>query len=164
MVVSEPEDVESLRSRGYGTQENGELRLASYEALYLLDKGLVDVLDEETMESLSFEKLLQRFKSVDENAWVRYLIYRDLRGRGYVAREGFGLGLDFRLYERGKYGKEAAKYIVLGILEGKPLSVEELARALRYVQNVKKKLILAVINRRGETVYYSLSELTLSEV
>lgn len=81
-----------------------------------------------------------------------------------MAREGFGLGVDFRLYERGKYGKEAARYIVFGILEGKPLTVEELARVLSYVQNVKKKLILAVVNRRGEVVYYSLSKFTLSEV
>jgi len=164
VVVSESKSVETLRSRGYGTQENGELRLECYEALYLLDRGLMEVLDEKTMESLNFETLLQRFKAVDENAWVRYLIYRDLRGRGYVAREGFGLGVDFRLYERGKYGREAARYMVFGILEGKPLPVEDLAKILKYVQNVKKKLILAVVNRRGEIVYYSLSKLTLSEV
>jgi len=164
VVVSDPKSVEELQSRGYGIRENSELKLAAYEVLYLLEKRLIRVLDEETTESLSFEKLLQHFRLVDENTWVKYLIYRDLRGRGYVAREGFGLGVDFRLYERGKYGKEAAKYIVLGILEGKPLSVEELAKVLKYVQNVKKKLILAVINRRGEVVYYSLSKFTLSEV
>ncbi len=36
-----------------------------------------------------------------------------------------------------------------------------MARALRYVQSLKKELVLAVINRRGEVVYYSLSKLTL---
>jgi tRNA splicing endonuclease len=39
--------------------------------------------------------------------------------------------------------------------------MEKLARTQRYVQNLKKNLILAVINRRGEIVYYSLSELNL---
>jgi tRNA splicing endonuclease len=29
------------------------------------------------------------------------------------------------------------------------------------VQSLKKKLVLAVVNRRGEVVYYSLSQLTL---
>lgn len=78
-----------------------------------------------------------------------------------MVREGFGLGIDFRVYERGEYGKETAKYLIFGIQEGQPVSVEDLARALRYVQSLKKRLVLAVINRRGEIVYYSISQLTL---
>ena len=161
VFIPPSEDIESLTSRGYGTSQGGGLLLNFYEALFLLSKGVIRVLDEETGKEVSFQELLRRFQEVDENAWVRYLIYRDLRGRGYVAREGFGLGLDFRVYERGKYGKEAAKYLIFGILEGRPVPLEELARALRYVQTLKKRLILAVLNRRGEVVYYSLSQLTL---
>jgi len=78
-----------------------------------------------------------------------------------VAREGFGLGINFRVYDRGGYGTEIAKHLIFVIQEGQPVSVEELARALKYVQSLKKKLVLAVINRRGEIVYYSLSQLTL---
>lgn len=78
-----------------------------------------------------------------------------------MVREGFGLGIDFRVYERGEYGKEIAKYLIFGIQEGQPVSVEDLARSLSYVQSLKKKLVLAVINRRGEVVYYSLSQLNL---
>lgn len=161
VLVSSPEGVEGLSSRGYGVSENGKLTLALYEAFFLLDKGVIEIEDEETGKEVSFQSLLKRFQSVDENAWVRYLIYRDLRSRGYVAREGFGLGIDFRVYERGEYGKETAKYLIFGVQEGQPVSVEELARTLRYVQSLKKNLVLAVINRRGEIVYYSLSQLTL---
>ncbi len=92
---------------------------------------------------------------------MKYLIYRDLRSRGYVVREGFGLGIDFRVYERGEYGKATADYLILGIQEGKPTSVEELARVLKHVQSLKKELVLAVVNRRGEIVHYTLSKLTM---
>jgi tRNA-intron endonuclease len=160
VLVSSAEGIEGLSSRGYGVSENGKLTLTFYEALFLLSKGVIEV-KEETGGKVGFENLLKRFQSADENAWVRYLIYRDLRSRGYVAREGFGLGIDFRVYERGEYGKETARYLIFGIQEGQPVSVEELARALGYVQSLKKKLVLAVINRRGEIVYYSLSQLTL---
>jgi tRNA-intron endonuclease len=78
-----------------------------------------------------------------------------------VAREGFGLGIDFRVYDRGEYGKNTAKYLIFGMQEGQPVTLEELARALRYVQSLKKRLVLAVLNRRGEVVYYSLSKLSL---
>lgn len=161
VLVSSPEGIEGLSLRGYGVSENEKLTLTFYEALFLLAKGIIEVKNEKTREKVNFQTLLQRFQSVDEDAWVRYLIYRDLRSRGYVAREGFGLGIDFRVYERGEYGKATANYLIFGIQEGQPVSMEELARSLRYVQSLKKRLVLAVINRRGEVVYYSLSQLTL---
>ena len=161
VTVSSLEGIEELSLKGYGVTEDGKLRLTFYEALFLLGKRAIEITDGETKEKMVFQDLLKRFQSVDKDAWVRYLIYRDLRGRGYVAREGFGLGIDFRVYERGDYGKGTAKHLIFGIQEGQPVSVETLARTQRYVQNLKKNLILAVINRRGEIVYYSLSELNL---
>lgn len=161
ITISSLEGMEEFSQKGYGVAEDSNLTLNFVEALFLLSKGAIEVKDESTGKSLVFEELLKRFQSVDKDVWVRYLIYRDLRSRGYVAREGFGLGIDFRLYERGDYGRGTAKHLIFGIQEGKPVSVEKLARTQRYVQNLKKNLVLAVINRRGEIVYYSLSELNL---
>ena len=161
ITVSLLEGIEEFSSKGYGVPKDDMLRLTFYEALFLLGKGAIEVEDKKTEEKLSFQGLLKRFQSIDKDAWVRYLIYRDLRSRGYVAREGFGLGIDFRLYERGDYGRGTAKHLIFGIQEGQPISLEKLARTQRYAQNLKKNLILAVINRRGEIVYYSLSELNL---
>ncbi|MEA2089689.1 MAG: tRNA-intron lyase [Thermoproteota archaeon] len=161
VVISSSEDIEELSSRGYGTLENEKLVLKLYETLFLLGKKVIEVEDEKTGKPLDFQNLLQTFQSVEENAWVSYLIYRDLRSRGYVVREGFGLGTDFRVYERGGYGEKTAKYLIFGVYEGNPVPLKRLARALKYVQSLKKKLVLAVVNRRGEVVYYSLSQLTL---
>jgi tRNA-intron endonuclease len=161
VMVSSPEGEEELTSRGYGITKDGKLRLTFYEALFLMSKEALELEDEETGEKMDFQALLKRFQSFDKDAWVRYLIYRDLRSRGYVTREGFGLGIDFRVYDRGDYGRVTAKYLIFGIQEGQPVTVEELARTQRYVQSLKKDLVLAVINRRGEIVYYSLSQLTL---
>jgi tRNA-intron endonuclease len=161
VTISSLEGMKEFSQKGYGVVEDSNLSLNFVEALFLLSKGAIEVKDESTEKSLVFEELLKRFQSVDKDVWVRYLIYRDLRSRGYVAREGFGLGIDFRLYERGDYGRGTAKHLIFGIQEGKPVSVEKLARTQRYVQNLKKNLVLAVINRRGEIVYYSLSELNL---
>ncbi len=162
VLVSSPKSIEELSSKGYGTPENGKLALNFYEALFLLSKNLLEVKDQKTGKNIDFQSLLQHFRSLDENAWVKYLIYRDLKSRGYVVREGFGLGIDFRVYERGEYGKETAKYLIFGILEGRPTAIEELTRVLKHVESLKKKLILAVINRKGEVVYYALSHLTLT--
>jgi tRNA-intron endonuclease len=156
--IAEKSSVDALSQRGYGTAENDVFTLAFHEALYLLDKELLEVKDEKRKE-VNFQSLLQCYEKANENAWVNYLVYRDLRSRGYVVREGFGAGTDFRIYERGTYGKDTASYLVLGTQEGKPLPIDDLAKALRHCQSQKKELILAVMNRRGEIVYYSIASL-----
>jgi len=159
VFVPSSEDVEGLTTRGYGTPTKKGVMLDLHEALYLLSKDDIEIRNRKTKENVTFQDLLKRYREMKEDAWVRYLIYRDLRSRGYVVREGFGLGIDFRVYERGQYGKETADYLIFGVQEGKPLSIEDLARTLNYTQNLKKDLIIAVLNRRGEVVYYSLSRL-----
>ena len=158
--VSEKESLDSLSLRGYGVAENDEFLLTFYESLYLLDKGALEIKNEKD-GTVDFQGLLQRYEGVDENAWANYLMYRDLRSRGYVVREGFGLGIDFRVYERGEYREKTAKYLILSMQEGKPIEMGDLTRVLRQCQSLKKELILAVMNRRGEIVYYSVSQLTL---
>ena len=160
-VVSERNDVDALSSRGYGKVENARLKLSAHETLFLLDRGLLDVKRKKVKKNLGFQEVLQHFRASNEKVWVKYLIYRDLRSRGYVVRDGFGLGVDFRLYERGEYGKDVAEYIIYGIQEGKPVPMSELINAVKHAQSSKKKLVLAVLNRRGEVVYYSLSQLTM---
>jgi len=158
--ISKRQYVDELSSRGYGVTKNDALLFTFYESLYLLDKGWLEVEDEKG-EKVDFQRLLQCYEVIDENAWAKYLAYRDLRSRGYAVREGFGLGVDFRVYERGEYGEDTAKYLILSIQEGKPISLEDLTRIMKQCQSLKKELILAVMNRRGEIVYYSVSQLTL---
>ncbi|MFH1328566.1 MAG: tRNA-intron lyase, partial [Candidatus Bathyarchaeota archaeon] len=132
--------------------------LAPYEALHLMAGGWLEVSSKKPDVKIEFEELLRTYMKIDKKIWAKYLIYRDLRERGYAVKLGFGLGVDFRVYERGVYGREAAKYIIYSIFEGEPLPIREVADALSSAQNLKKELILGVIERRGEIVYYSLSQ------
>jgi len=159
--VSDKDAVSFLHERGYGDLEKDKnvLTLTPYEVLYLtLDKKL-RVLDSDNDSELSVPELLERFRLKDPEIWTKYLVYRDLRDRGYVVREGFGFGIDFRVYDRGEYGKKAAKYIVFGINEGAPVPISKIAQILSYVKSLKRELILAVIDRRGEVVYYSVFQM-----
>ena len=51
----------------------------------------------------------------DSEILTKFLIYRDLRNRGYVVKDGFGFGSDFRVYERGHFGEKGAKFLILGL-------------------------------------------------
>lgn len=159
VTISDKSNIDSLSQRGYGTEDNNVFTLSHFESLYLVDKQLLEINDKDSFP-VDFQRLLKCYEAEDENAWVKYLVYRDLRSRGYVVREGFGVGIDFRIYERGAYGKDTAQYLVLSILEGKPLPIQVVINAVQQCQSLKKELILAVMNRRGEVVHYSVSPLT----
>ena len=89
---------------------------------------------------------------------TRFLVYRDLRGRGFVVRDGPHLGVDFLVYKRGSYGKIPPKYLVYTIWEGAPASIKELCEVLEATESTGQILRLAAVDRRGEIVYYTLSE------
>ena len=163
ITVSSPENAEELATRGYGTKQDSTLAIAYYEALYLHSRNIIQIQQTKTKKPLTFQQLLEHYKATDPNAWAKYLIYRDLRSRGYVAREGFGQGIAFRMYERGQYGTATAKYLILGIQEGQPTTIENLAQTLKTAHSQKKELVLAVLNRRGEVVHYTLSQLKLKK-
>jgi tRNA-intron endonuclease len=158
--IVEQSSIDALSSRGYGTLEDKVFTLTFFEALYLQDKAMLEVKNKNG-DPAYFQTLLHCYEAQNQNAWVNYLVYRDLRSRGYVVREGFGGGIDFRIYERGTYGKDTAPYLILVTQEGKPMPINDLANALQQCQSQKKELILAVTNRRGEIVHYSVGELHL---
>ena len=156
--VTERSCIDALSSRGYGIKGETSLILAFYEALYLNNKENLIVYSTKNLK-LDFQDILRFYEKSNPNAWANYLVYRDLRSRGYVVRGGFGDGIDFRVYERGLFGKNVASTLILSTQEGKPLSVEFLSKVIKQCQSQKKALVLAVMNRRGEIVYYSVSNL-----
>ena len=99
----------------------------------------------------------------DENALTKFLIYRDLRVRGYAVKDGFGFGADFRVYERGQFGEKGAKYLVFGLAEGKQEKVGTLQKNIEEITKMGKEPILAVIERRGEVIYYKISNVKFVE-
>jgi len=151
---------EALTARGYGKKTGRKRRfeLAPWEALHLLSEKAVEVIDEATGETLSFNKLLTLLSSRDETLWSKYLVFRDLRSRGYMVKPGFSGELPFRVYERGAYGKESSKFLVLILREGEPVQLGKIEKALQTAKNAKKEVILGLVERRGEVVYYSLSQ------
>jgi len=162
VIVTAREEADTLFENGYGTFDKDKkvLTLSSVEALYLLVEKRAKILDEGSGCALGLSQLVDKFMASDEIVWTKYLIYQDLRRRGYVVRDGFGYGVDFRVYERGGFGEQAAKYIVYGISEGTPTPIDRIRDVMRFAQNMKRDLILAVVDRRGEVVYYSISQLT----
>ena len=166
VVVPAQRESNTLYQNGYGTQlaEEGVLTLTPCETLYLVETGRLSVLSEETRQPLSFSDLLLSFTPADKLIWTRYLVFRDLRSKGLVVRPGYDQGIDFLVYARGDFGKRPPKYLIYAIWEGEPKTMDELVELVKLAQQREKEVRIAVIDRRGEIVHYSLQELNLAEV
>jgi len=159
------DEVVKLLSKGYGVEDQaGGLVIYSYpEALYLVETGRMRVFSD-SGEEFDFNKLLAALKQLDENIWRDYVVYRDLRERNYVVKDGVNRELRFRVFERGKYGEEPARYLVAPIMEGRNIPVEKMMEWLLAARKLRKELVIAIVDRRNEVIYYKASIVDLRNV
>ena len=151
---------DQLRNKGYGDKEDNDYFLETYEALYLLYLKKLVITNSRIDD---FGSLLKQALKHDKEIVTKFIVYRDLRSRGYVVKEGFGFGADFRVYERGEYEKKRAKYVVFCINEGIKVKVGELSKNVREIETMGKNAIAAVVERRGEVIYYKLTDMKFKE-
>jgi len=157
VTVTDGDRIAELEGAGYGSKEGKKLALRDYEALYLLYAKKLELQDKEG-KPVTFDILAEAAQTRAGDSWTKFMIYRDLRTRGYVVREGFGFGTDLRVYERGDYPKKAAKYVVFALDEGIEKRVADLQQSVREMAKMGKEAIIAVIERRGEVIYYKVSK------
>ncbi len=133
-----------------GVDFDSPLKLSLIEALYLVERGVLEVrkLDGSLV---SFEELRYIIES-NEKLRLLYTVYRDLRDKGFVVRSGLKFGGDFTVYRLGP-GLEHAPY-VLHVYRGfEKLDPVEIVRAGRLSHSVRKTFILAFPSRDGRITY-----------
>ncbi|MEN2999844.1 MAG: tRNA-intron lyase, partial [Acidilobaceae archaeon] len=131
--------------------ERVPLRLSLPEALYLAERGELEVLDERG--EVSVERLRELVFSSRRGAAV-YAVYKDLRSSGLVVRSGLKFGADFTVYQLGP-GLEHAPYIVHVYEEGERVDPADIVRASRVGHSVRKSFVMA-FPRQGRTEYLAL--------
>jgi len=125
------------------------LLLDPVEALYLLEKKEVKV--QRRGKNLSKGNLRRIFESTFDGFNDKYLVYSELRDRGFVATPGIKYGSDFAVYEEGP-GRDHAPYVVQIMKEEEMISATEIVKAGRLASTVRKAFIIAVVN--DETVRF----------
>jgi len=159
VVVEESERFGELEEGGYGERQGTAVRLKDFEALYLLYSGKMALKDGRGQE-VTFEELAKANQSKVRDSWTKFMIYRDLRSRGYVVKDGFGFGTDLRVYERGDFPAKAAKFVIFALDEGTEKSLGDLRDSVKQIVRMGKEAIVAVIERRGEVIYYRVTKAT----
>jgi len=159
IVVEAVDRFGELEEVGYGERQGKAIRLKDFEALYLLYSGKMALKDGRG-RNVTFEELAKASQSKVKDSWTKFIIYRDLRSRGYVVKDGFGFGTDLRVYERGDFPAKAAKFVIFALDEGTEKSLGDLRDSVKQIVRMGKEAIVAVIERRGEVIYYRVTRAT----
>ena len=160
--VSDSEDISKLRNMNMGIMlEERKLLLFEEEYLYLLYHDKIEIYDVKKNKKYSFEELIDVLQDIDPRIWFKFIVYLDLRDRGYYIKKGPSKYIPFRLYEKGDISK--AKYYVIVFIEGEQISTLELTRILYNVQREDKRAIIAVVDSNGDITYYEASLVNLEK-
>lgn len=147
----------------YGKLKEDRLELALIEAALLLEKGRIEILDGgKSVASADFYKYCSE---IDPRFRERYIVYKDLRGRGLPTRTGFKFGCDFRVYNRGvkplkrgqKQAHEHTKWIVFAVPKKFIFGFQEMSRAVRLAHNIRANMLWAVVDEEDKTRYFSVT-------
>ncbi|MEK6904079.1 MAG: tRNA-intron lyase [Nanoarchaeota archaeon] len=139
----------------FGEVKGDKIIYSLVEALYLVEKEKMTVKDKN--KAVNFDNFVRKARKVEQNFWIRYIVFRDMRSRGYIVKTALKFGADFRVYERGvKPGDDHAKWILYPVHEGSGFTWYELSAKNRVAHSTRKRLLLAVVDVEDDVTYLEL--------
>lgn len=156
VTVDDQSEASQIYNKGYYgvPQPGGALKLDLMEAIYLVESSRLDV--EAEGEKRSASDLLMLAHKAFDGFEIRYLVYRELRQRGYLVKLGQA-PLDFRVFPRGGTPtKTPSKWWVAAISERWEFDLGRLLEHLARTSDVHKKLLLAVVDEESDVTYYEV--------
>lgn len=153
VTIYEPSSVKINQKSYFGNLIDNRIELSLIEAAYLLEKGKISIFCKEKEYDLNeFINFLK-----ENDLYVKYSVFRDLRNRGYIVKTGYKYGTEFRLYGRGKSpGNGHSEYVVRIISENYDLNIMDFSSYVRVAHGVNKKLMLAVVDEEEDITYYNV--------
>ena len=161
ITIKDHQDARIVYDNAYYGQLNSDktLTLDYDEALHLYERGVITIVNS-SGTVLGINECTSLFSKRAKGFWSEYLVYKDLRNRGYIVNRGISDLVKYRLYPRGaKIGETPAKTMICPLAEGKTINLEELNKMVLQIRSIKKGLLIACVDRLGDVSYYELQEL-----
>jgi tRNA-intron endonuclease len=151
------------------SEKPDRLELDLVEAAYLVEKEKLKVFTKggKKKKNISFKELMEIGNNKVNEFHPQFIVFRDLRERGYLVKTGYKFGAHFRVYERGvklirgpKAAHEHTKFIVHCVPEESAFSLPEMSRAVRLAHNIRATFAWAVVDKESDVTYYIIQRLT----
>jgi len=156
-VLLEKNAIEELHNKSYyGRPKSDNLEVSLTESAFLIYMGKIVV--EFEGKDIGFEDFFLKASSILKNFELYYIVYKDMRERGYYIQPGV---TGFRVYPRGGHpGKTPAEFFIFVTSERIPLLLSQLRTHIRTVENLKKRLVLAIVDEESDITYYEVKKTT----
>ena len=154
--VLDASEAGTVYGRGYfGTPSVDGLRLDRFEAVYLAEMDRLAIVDGRG-RSVDWSEMFRRAVRSEPGFGVRYLVYRDLRQRGYVARATPAPAAFAVLPRGGILHKTPSRFWVQPYSERAPFDLAALFQLAERAQSAKKSLLIAVVDEESDLTYYRI--------
>ena len=173
VIIWSPEAVAFYDESGYGKplpeEKPNRLELDLVEAVYLLEKEKIKVFVKKNgrKKKIKFKDLMRIGTELVNKFHPQFVVFRDLRERGYLVKTGYKFGAVFRVYERGvklkrgpKAPHEHTKWVVQPVAEESAFSLPEMSRAVRLAHNIRATFVWAVVDKESDCTYYIIQRIT----
>lgn len=160
VMIPDAREASQVYNKGWaGTpQSGGSLKLELVEALHLVESGRLRVARDG--ETLDLEALMRHAISLQEGFEIRYIVYSDLRERGYTVKPFAPAPPDFAAYERGALpSRSQTKFYILARSEREAFDLEQLRKFTERAESLDKKVLMALVDEEGDLTYYEISTL-----
>lgn len=145
------------QSRFGSLLDNGRVQLSLLEGLYLMEAGKLLVKDAKG-KKVDFDAFVKKASKIEPKVWVKYVVFKDLRNRGYIVKTALKFGADFRVYDRGvKPGEDHARWVVYPVHEGEMLTWHDFSAKNRVAHSTKKRLLMGVVDEENDVTYYEIA-------
>ncbi len=154
VLVDDEKEGSRIYNRGYyGTpQSGGGLKLNLLETLYLLESGRIEV--EREGKEIGFRDVLEYASANIPSFEIYYTVYRDMRQRGYIVKDG-SPPFDFRVLPRGgSPTKTPTKYWLAAFSERAVFDLDAVIKLTRRAEELRKRLLIAIVDEEGDLTYY----------
>ncbi len=158
VLVDDPAEASALYNRGFfgNPRSGGGIALDLLEAVYLVEAGRLEV--RRKGRGVSARELFRAASGAIPSFEIRYLVYRDLRQRGYVV-EARGGPVDFQVYPRGGAPRKTpSRFWVRSLSERAVFDLAELLGRAEEAAAVRKTLLLGLVDEESDLTYYSVRE------
>ncbi len=143
------------KKSNFGERREEKVEYSPYEALFLVEKGKMDVFSKN--KKVSQNELFKKFLKRDKKIQTKYLVFRDLRSKGYIVKSALKFGAEFRVYDKGaRIDKQHAKWIVFTDEESKKITWHDFSSKNRVAHSTKKNLLLAIVDEEKGITYYEV--------
>jgi tRNA-intron endonuclease len=116
--------------------------LSLIEAYYLLEKDQITIFDIKENKNLETKEFHDIAKKIHHKFEEKFIIYKDLREKGYIPRPGLKFGADFVVYKKGP-GLEHSLFMVHVLPHDSEITAIDMVRAGRLATSVRKKFVIA---------------------